>query len=132
MHHSLVVTLAGVAELVDAHDSKSCILGCVGSSPTSGTLIILFGRRSKRERSRSRWDLKAGAVYKTSAASACREHEVTCDQVPAPAHNAFVAKLVSYYLPISEYSQIAGTTQNRVSSGCSGSIPTSDTNRKTA
>ena len=28
---------AEVAELVDALDSKSCILGCVGSSPTFGT-----------------------------------------------------------------------------------------------
>ena len=28
---------AEVAELVDAHDSKSCILGCVGSIPTFGT-----------------------------------------------------------------------------------------------
>ena len=27
-----------MAELVDAHDSKSCILGCVGSSPTFGTM----------------------------------------------------------------------------------------------
>jgi hypothetical protein len=26
-----------VAELVDAHDSKSCIFGCVGSIPTFGT-----------------------------------------------------------------------------------------------
>ena len=28
---------AKVAELVDAHDSKSCIFGCVGSIPTFGT-----------------------------------------------------------------------------------------------
>ena len=26
-----------MAELVDALDSKSCILGCVGSTPTFGT-----------------------------------------------------------------------------------------------
>jgi hypothetical protein len=26
--------------MVDAHDSKSCILGCVGSSPTSGTVKV--------------------------------------------------------------------------------------------
>ena len=30
-------TLAKVAELVDAHDSKSCILGCAGSIPAFGT-----------------------------------------------------------------------------------------------
>ena len=30
-------TLAGVAELADAHDSKSCSLGNVGSIPTFGT-----------------------------------------------------------------------------------------------
>jgi len=29
---------AGVAELVDAHDSKSCILGCAGSTPATGTI----------------------------------------------------------------------------------------------
>ena len=32
-----IVPLAKVAELVDAHDSKSCIFGCVGSIPTFGT-----------------------------------------------------------------------------------------------
>ncbi len=30
--------IAEVAELVDAHDSKSCTFGCVGSSPTFGTM----------------------------------------------------------------------------------------------
>ena len=30
-------TFAGVAELADAHDSKSCSLGNVGSIPTFGT-----------------------------------------------------------------------------------------------
>jgi isopentenyldiphosphate isomerase len=29
---------AGMAELVDAHDSKSCIARCVGSIPTPGTM----------------------------------------------------------------------------------------------
>jgi hypothetical protein len=29
--------LAKVAELVDAHDSKSCIFGCAGSIPAFGT-----------------------------------------------------------------------------------------------
>ena len=33
------LTNAEVAELVDAHDSKSCILGCVGSIPTFGTKL---------------------------------------------------------------------------------------------
>ncbi len=28
---------AGVAELADAHDSKSCSFGSVGSTPTTGT-----------------------------------------------------------------------------------------------
>ena len=28
---------AGMAELVDAHDSKSCIARCEGSSPSPGT-----------------------------------------------------------------------------------------------
>ena len=32
-------SLAGVAELADAGDSKSPAFGCVGSSPTSGTSI---------------------------------------------------------------------------------------------
>jgi hypothetical protein len=30
-------TLAKMAELVDAHDSKSCTVRCVGSIPTFGT-----------------------------------------------------------------------------------------------
>jgi hypothetical protein len=30
---------AKVAELVDAHDSKSCIFGCEGSIPSFGTKI---------------------------------------------------------------------------------------------
>ncbi len=33
-------TLAGVAELADAHDSKSCSVRSVGSIPTFGTEII--------------------------------------------------------------------------------------------
>ena len=32
---------AKVAELVDAHDSKSCSFGSVGSIPTFGTTIVL-------------------------------------------------------------------------------------------
>lgn len=32
--------MAGVAELADAHDSKSCTFGCVGSTPTTGTIIM--------------------------------------------------------------------------------------------
>ncbi len=36
---------AEVAELVDAHDSKSCTFGCVGSIPTFGTKAFqTFGR----------------------------------------------------------------------------------------
>lgn len=35
-------TLAGVAELADAHDSKSCSFGIVGSIPTFGTLSRVF------------------------------------------------------------------------------------------
>lgn len=31
------IKIAGVAELVDAHDSKSCIFGCAGSTPATGT-----------------------------------------------------------------------------------------------
>jgi hypothetical protein len=31
-----------VAELVDAHDSKSCILGCAGSIPAFGTSILFI------------------------------------------------------------------------------------------
>ena len=34
--------IAKVAELVDAHDSKSCILGCAGSIPAFGTSIISY------------------------------------------------------------------------------------------
>ncbi len=34
--HSLALTHAGVAELVDAHDSKSCSARSVGSIPNSG------------------------------------------------------------------------------------------------
>ena len=33
------ITLAGVAESVDAHDSKSCSFGSVGSSPTAGIFL---------------------------------------------------------------------------------------------
>ena len=33
-----MAAIAGVAELVDAHDSKSCIARCEGSSPSSGTM----------------------------------------------------------------------------------------------
>ena len=33
---------AEVAELVDAHDSKSCALGRVGSIPTFGTSYAMF------------------------------------------------------------------------------------------
>ena len=39
-YNNLIVYLinrAKVAELVDAHDSKSCFFGSVGSSPTFGT-----------------------------------------------------------------------------------------------
>ena len=32
------ISSAGVAELVDARDSKSRILGCVGSIPTTRTI----------------------------------------------------------------------------------------------
>lgn len=32
-----VIKHGSVAELVDAHDSKSCIVRCVGSIPTFGT-----------------------------------------------------------------------------------------------
>jgi hypothetical protein len=35
--HRKVATKAKVAELVDAHDSKSCIFGCAGSIPAFGT-----------------------------------------------------------------------------------------------
>lgn len=34
-------TRAGVAELVDARDSKSRFFGSVGSSPTTGTISLL-------------------------------------------------------------------------------------------
>ena len=34
-----VITNAEMAELVDALDSKSCTLGCVGSIPTFGTKL---------------------------------------------------------------------------------------------
>jgi hypothetical protein len=51
---------AKVAELVDAHDSKSCILGCAGSIPAFGTLkspvlsepwlfLFIFGDNVKRD-----------------------------------------------------------------------------------
>jgi hypothetical protein len=33
---------AKVAELVDAHDSKSCILGCAGSIPAFGTSTLFI------------------------------------------------------------------------------------------
>ncbi len=33
---------AGVAELADAHDSKSCSVRSVGSTPTFGTIILSF------------------------------------------------------------------------------------------
>ena len=37
---------AKVAELVDAHDSKSCILGCAGSIPAFGTnKSLIFDER---------------------------------------------------------------------------------------
>ncbi len=37
---SFLCEIAEVAELVDAHDSKSCALGRVGSIPTFGTSFI--------------------------------------------------------------------------------------------
>ena len=37
---------AKVAELVDAHDSKSCSFGSVGSIPTFGTINGLYGMYS--------------------------------------------------------------------------------------
>ena len=33
----MILYHAGVAELADAHDSKSCSFGSVGSIPTTGT-----------------------------------------------------------------------------------------------
>ncbi len=39
----IVLIFARVAELVDALDLGSSILGCVGSSPTSRTIYIIKG-----------------------------------------------------------------------------------------
>ena len=39
---SVYVPLAKVAELVDAHDSKSCSVRSVGSIPTFGTQVKAF------------------------------------------------------------------------------------------
>ncbi len=39
MAHHLIYH-AGVAELADAHDSKSCSFWSVGSTPTTGTIFI--------------------------------------------------------------------------------------------
>ena len=41
-HTYLCNPLAKVAELVDAHDSKSCSFGSVGSSPTFGTYPLIL------------------------------------------------------------------------------------------
>ena len=38
-HHSFMYD-AEVAELADAHDSKSCSARSVGSTPTFGTIIV--------------------------------------------------------------------------------------------
>ena len=41
-------TRAGVAELVDARDSKSRFFGSVGSSPTTGTIAAPLGFRASK------------------------------------------------------------------------------------
>ena len=42
IYNFVVIIIAEVAELVDAHDSKSCSLGSEGSSPSFGTGSILI------------------------------------------------------------------------------------------